>query len=106
MLKSKINALIKSKSDIMKETSHSGTCIEWKCTVKGKHVIVLNNDYSESDLKIHILKDGDIEVTDELMGKTITYLIKGDKWFQDFQNEDDGIDLAINYIFSYFYNRY
>ena len=34
MLKFKINALLKSKSDIMKEMSHGGTSIAWKCTVK------------------------------------------------------------------------
>lgn len=106
MLKSKINALLKAKSDMMKEMSHGGTSIEWKCTVKGEHVIILNNDYSESDFKITILKNGDIEVTDELMGKLVTYLLKGDEWFHDFQNEDDGIESAINDIFGYFYDRY
>lgn len=106
MLKSEINALLKSKSDMMKEMSHGCTSIEWKCVINRKGLIDIYNGYSESHFKIIIDEDGDIEVKDELMEETITYLINGDKWYEDFQDINDGIDKAINAIFSYFYDRY
>lgn len=61
MLKSEINALLKSKSDTMKEMSHGCTSIEWKCVINRKNLIDIYND---------------------------------------------GIEKAINAIFSYFYDRY
>lgn len=106
MLKSRINELLKSKSDMMADANNQSCDIEWKCVRNGKHVIILYNDYSESHFKIIIHKDGDIEATDELLGNTVCYLIKGDKWYHDFKTEDGGIELAINAVFSYFYCQY
>ena len=106
MLKSEINAMLKSKSDMAKEMSHGCTSIEWKCVNNRENLIDIYNDYSESHFKIVIEKDGCIEAKDELMEATIIYLLKGDKWYDDFQHINDGIEKAINAIFSYFYDRY
>lgn len=97
MLKSEIKALLKEEDQ--------NDEITWNVTTNRKSLIVITNDYTESDFTIKTDEDNTITVSDINTEDTVCYLFN-DKYFQDYTDHDDGIRKAIRKLVNYFYRMY
>lgn len=97
MLKSEIKALLKELNQ--------NDEINWDVTTNRKNLVVITNDYCESDFLIKADEDNTISIEDVNMEETICYLFH-DKYFQDYTDHEDEIKKAIKNLVSYFYHVY
>lgn len=80
--------------------------IKWDVIEKTPEKIVLTNSY-DACVKFTIkIGDDCITVRDNHMGDAVTYLFKGDSRFDDYNNDLDGIMLAIKATVHYFNRIY
>lgn len=84
--------------------------IKWSVLENKKNLIAITNNYDTGirfEIRLHQGEGNDIKVTDENGWKNdVGYLLGGSEWFDDFSEEDKGIEKAIKMIVRFFYNYY
>ena len=85
--------------------------IIWNVEKNTQKEIIISNDYMGGvKFSIKIVENGtnekDIKIVDETQKSIVTYLIQGNEFYCDFENQEVGIAQAVSKIVRYFYYLY